>query len=217
MSDRPPIPADTDGRYDVRKGIPSGLTHFPGLRLTVTCRALGIECAAAIIGDAKRAKFGPKMDGVVIRIEDQARLEEGIQKRDAARPSDAQKAVRKENQQASDTAAFLAEIREQFPLMPEDEAVTCAAKATEIGSGRVGRSSSVTDAARRAVIAHVRHCHTPYDRLLEDKVPRDDARAQILQQVQSKINQWSPHTRVVVKPGRPSRRNKRPTQSRAAV
>lgn len=203
-----PIPANSDGQYDVRNGIPPGCIHFLGKRLTLTCRALGIECAAAIVGEGRK-KFGPKLDGVIIRAEDRERLEEGIRRRDAARPSDEQKAARKAKKQATDTLAFTADIRLQFPGMPEKDVEACAAHATEIGSGRVGRSTMAKNTTKKAVVAWVRHQYTPYDTLLESGISRDDARAQVLALVQAKINEWSPHQRVEIKDGRLSRRGKR--------
>lgn len=175
----------------------------------MTCRALGIECAAAIVGDAKRAKFGPLLDGVIIRAEDRDALEAGIRKRDAARPSDEQKAARKAKKQTADTSAFTADIRLQFPAMPEEEVAACAIHATEIGSGRVGRSSLAKNITKKAVVAFVRHKFTPYDSLLAGGISRDDARAQVLPLVIAKVNEWSPGQRVDVKPGRASRRNQR--------
>lgn len=204
-----PIPKNADGQYDVRLGIPPGCIHFLGKRLTVTCRSLGIECAAAIVGEAKRKKFGPLLDGVIIRAEDREKLEEGIRKRDAARPSDEQKAARKAKKQESDTTAFTADIRLQFPAMPDEDVKACAIHATEIGSGRVGRSSMAKNTTKKAVVAFVRHKYTPYDSLLESGVSRDDARAQILPLVQAKVNEWSPHQRVQIKDGLLSKRNKR--------
>lgn len=204
-----PIPADAEGRYDVRLGIPPGCIHFPGKRLTVTCRALGIECAAAIVGDAKRKKFGPIMDGVIIRAEDRERLEEGIRKRDAARPTDEQKAARKAKKQKSDTQTFVEDICRQFPAMPEEDVIACAVHATEIGSGRVGRSSLAKNTTKKAVVAFARHKYTPYDSLLVANVPRDDARAQVLPLVIAKVNEWSPDQKIEVKPGRTSKRKSR--------
>ena len=175
----------------------------------MTCRALGIECAAAIVGDPIRAKFGPLMDGVIIRAEDRAALEAGILKRDAARPSEEQKIARKAKKQAADTSGFITEIREQFPAMPSAEVEACAIHATEIGSGRVGRSSLAKNTTKKAVVAYVRHKFTLYDELLAAGTARDDARAQVLDLVIAKVNEWSPHQRVEVKAGRPSRRGKR--------
>jgi hypothetical protein len=38
------------GSTDIRKGIPQGLVHIPGRRLTVTARAAGIEHRRALVG-----------------------------------------------------------------------------------------------------------------------------------------------------------------------
>ena len=204
-----PLATDPHGRYDVRLGLPRGWIHFPGKRLTVTCRALGIKHAAAIIGDPIRKKFGPLMDGVVIRESDRATLEAGILKRDASRASDDQKAARKAKKQEADTSALAGAIRAQFPAMPDSEVEACAIHASAIGSGRVGRSSTAGNIARKAVVAYVRHQFTPYDALLATGASRDDARAQVLPLVAAKVNEWSPDASIEVRPGRPSRRGKR--------
>jgi hypothetical protein len=204
-----PLPVDAEGQYEVRLGLPSGWIHFRGKRLTVTCRSLGIECAAAIVGDPIRKKFGPLMDGVVIRESDRPALEAGILKRDASRATDEQKAARKAKKQAADTSALAAAIRAEFPAMPGSEVEACAVHASEIGSGRVGRSSTAGNIARKAVVAYVRHQFTPYDELLASGTSRDDARTKVLPLVTAKVNEWSPDAPIEVRPGRPSRRKKR--------
>lgn len=200
----------------MRLGVPPGCIHFLGKRLTVTCRSLGIECAAAIVGDARRKKFGPLLDGVVIRATDREKLEEGIRKRDASRATDEQKAARKEKKQEADTSAFTADIRLQFPAMPLEDVEACATHATEIGSGRVGRSSMAKNTTKKAVVAYVRHKYTPYDSLLENGTSRDDARAQILHLVQRKVNEWSPGQRVEIKDGVLAKRNKKQQSAKKA-
>lgn len=204
-----PLAINSDGQYDVRLGVPVGWIHFRGKRLTVTCRALGIECAAAIVGDPIRKKFGPLMDGVVIREADRAALEAGILKRDASRASDEQKTARKAKTQAADTSALVAAIRAEFSAMPEADVEACAIHASEIGSGRVGRSSTAGNVARKAVVAYVRHKFTPYDELLASGTSRDDARMQVLPLVTAKVNEWSPKVQIEVRPGRPTRRGRR--------
>ena len=205
-----PLPFPTlnaDRQYDARLGIPPGFVHFPGKRLTLTCRTLGIECAAVIVGEGSK-KFGPKLEGVLIRCSDQKALQEGVVKRDASRPSPEQKAIRKATQQTNETEAFAAEIRTGFPAMPEEDVLACAHHATEIGSGRVGRSSQAKNSPLRAVIAHIRHQYTPYDKLLEDGLPRDEARANILEMVRARANLWSPGRVVCIKDGAARKRRK---------
>ncbi|KAL9107738.1 MAG: hypothetical protein Q9187_008386, partial [Circinaria calcarea] len=67
------------------------------------------------------------------------------------------------------------------------------------GSGRVGRSTTLTDDEKitKAVIAHIRHTETPYDNLLRqatDHCPketrREDARASVRAQVDDVLRRW---------------------------
>ena len=61
-------------------------------------------------------------------------------------------------------------------------------------SGRVGRSAAAkeldADAVELAVRAHVRHVHTPYDRLLASGLWRSDARERVSGAVEKVLNRW---------------------------
>lgn len=62
------------------------------------------------------------------------------------------------------------------------------------GSGRVGRISTRTDTekATLAVEAHIRHEHTEYERLMEDKrVEREGARKKVWGDVKRIRNEWA--------------------------
>ena len=61
-----------------------------------------------------------------------------------------------------------AEIKRQFPLIPEDDLWQVVRRAFTVGNGTVGRTSALDldDKCRLAVIAHVRHQHTDYDDLM---------------------------------------------------
>ena len=73
--------------------------------------------------------------------------------------------------------------------------------ATEIGSGRVGRSHTAEDPVRAAVVAHIRHNHTEYERILDDELAycadyadrqqaRRSAREDIREEVAAILAQW---------------------------
>jgi hypothetical protein len=61
------------------------------------------------------------------------------------------------------------------------------------GSGRVGRSTTQTDEnkATLAVEAHIRHVHTPYEKLLVSGMDREKARDAVWETVQAIRDQWS--------------------------
>ncbi|OLT29605.1 hypothetical protein BJF83_10685 [Nocardiopsis sp. CNR-923] len=55
----------------------------------------------------------------------------------------------------------------------------------------MAKGVSSTGAVRRAVVASVRHEDTPYDRLLMEGVPRDEARARIADVIDRVLAGWS--------------------------
>ncbi|MFI6575896.1 DUF2293 domain-containing protein [Nocardiopsis sp. NPDC050513] len=90
---------------------------------------------------------------------------------------------------------FAAEITRLFPGCPHDRSRRIAEHAGARGSGRVGRSAAGRDldpgAVRRAVVASVRHEDTPYDRLLMEGVPREEARARIADGIDRVLAGWA--------------------------
>ena len=78
----------------------------------------------------------------------------------------------------------------------ENEIAQIAAHTARRGSGCVGRSAAGRQldqgALRLAVIAHIRHTHTPYDDLLMTGCPRRLARQKIAPQIDRRIAPSSP-------------------------
>jgi hypothetical protein len=85
-------------------------------------------------------------------------------------------------------------VRELFPGCPAGRETSIAEHACLKYSGRVGRSASAKsldeEAVRLAVIAHIRHRETDYDRLLARGYERHEARAAVERAVSSVINGW---------------------------
>jgi hypothetical protein len=185
------LPTNDYGNIDISSGVPPGLAYVEGKRLTVTCRSLGIECAPAMTGWV-RGWRGPKPDltGVVVHEKDEATLRAAIERRNQRRRTPAQKAEAKRRRQAKEAAVFAAQILARFPGMPEGEAASIASRATEIGSGRVGRSGRAKDPVLAAVIAHARHRHTDYELDLEAGVERHEARRMAGEQIAAILDQW---------------------------
>ncbi|MCY9784078.1 DUF2293 domain-containing protein [Nocardiopsis sp. EMB25] len=104
-------------------------------------------------------------------------------------------AVRRADQDVVFQERFAAEITRLFPGCPADRARSIAEHTGVRGSGRVGRSAAGRDlapgAVRRAVVASVRHEDTPYDRLLMDGVPREEARARIADGIDRVLAGWA--------------------------
>ncbi|KAJ5167510.1 uncharacterized protein N7482_006291 [Penicillium canariense] len=83
-------------------------------------------------------------------------------------------------------------LQEQFPLMPKDTLDIILEHAFLKGSGRVGRTSTMSDKhkAQLAVEAHVRHKYTPYESMLESGLDRSLARKKVWDTVQAIRKAW---------------------------
>ena len=89
---------------------------------------------------------------------------------------------------------FAEAVRQLYPKCPPEIAKSIAEHACARYSGRVGRSAAAKvldeQAVRLAVVAHVRHVETRYDRLLMSGWDRVDARASVEDTVQSVLAKW---------------------------
>lgn len=86
-------------------------------------------------------------------------------------------------------------IGQQFPGCPPAEAQAIAKHTALRGSGRVGRSAAGRaldpQALKLAVIACIRHQHTPYDQLLMQGTDRLDARALVREKIERVLADWA--------------------------
>ncbi len=89
---------------------------------------------------------------------------------------------------------FALRVRELFPNCPMDRERAIAEHACLKYSGRVGRSAAAKsyddEAVRLAVLAHVRHVETPYDKLLASGRDRHEARRQVDAQARLVLAAW---------------------------
>ena len=90
---------------------------------------------------------------------------------------------------------FAGRVRELFPQCPPGQEEAIAEHACLKYSGRIGRSAAARrldeNAVQLAVIAHIRHGKTEYDRLLAKGYGRRDARAEVEDAVQRVLTQWA--------------------------
>lgn len=93
-----------------------------------------------------------------------------------------------------------AEILRHYPCIPTEELQAVLDHTLEEGLLRVGTNTNLplSDRARRAVCAHVRHNHTLYDELLagylaydEPEVARESARFAVERRIRSTLRVWS--------------------------
>ncbi|KAK1251696.1 hypothetical protein MKX07_007175 [Trichoderma sp. CBMAI-0711] len=88
--------------------------------------------------------------------------------------------------------AFEAAILKGFPRIPKKDLTTVLKRTLRKRSGRVGRTATLDldKKAYLAVQAHVRHCHTDYDRLTKESRDRDAARRAIRDKVSNLLVEW---------------------------
>jgi len=99
-------------------------------------------------------------------------------------------AVRRRDSRLEDT--YRDAIIASFPGIPRDRVPGIVGHAMKKHSGRVGRTGKL-DAREKAVLgvlAHIRHVHSPYDKLLKDGVSRNEARRRVAANVQKKAREW---------------------------
>jgi hypothetical protein len=188
------LPRSAYGNIDITRSVPQGCTHVRGQRLTVTCKAAGIESVPAIVDwRRRRQSTRPILDGVIIWSVDLERLHAAIERRDARRPTPIQRAEARARRQERDAESFAAEIISAFPGMPADDLRDCAEHATEIGSGRIGRVRDDECRAQLAVWAYIRHRYTQYDELLRNGWERSEARELVDDQIDAISRAWEEH------------------------
>lgn len=89
---------------------------------------------------------------------------------------------------------FAQAVRARFPGCPPGRETVIAEHACRKYSGRIGRSVAAKqldeDAVRAAVVAHVRHAETEYDRLLARGRERREARTLIAKDVERVLAAW---------------------------
>lgn len=192
------IPRNEYGTVDIRNGIPKGCAHFPGMRLQLTCRSIGIEFAQAMTGFKKhRGFYRPVFDGVIVLAKYRRRMTRALKAKAERNTPDKirQRAMAREKKWEAQVVAVSSEMRRRFPSMPEGEEIEITKRAWSVGSGRVGRSSTADDPIMAAVVAHVRHNYTDYDELLNLYRDRDMARGEVTQKIASIIREWSAENR----------------------
>lgn len=105
-----------------------------------------------------------------------------------------QEIPRREAQDRQYIAMVAERLKAAYPGCPANEADAIAAHACEKHSGRVGRTAAAKEfdpmALRLAVIAHVRHQHTRYDRLLAKFGDRQLARAEVRAKIDEILEKW---------------------------
>jgi hypothetical protein len=171
------------------------LEFLPSGNAALTRRATKHSPLRAVVVQWARARNRYERQGILVTAAALCRAEEeclaDAELRERRRLRDAE---RREAQEPAYLAAVTETIRTQFPGCPSEEVTRIAAWTCEKHSGRVGRSAAAkeldTQALRLAVIAHIRHEHSPYDELLMQTGDRALARQQVWPDIERLLERW---------------------------
>jgi len=176
----------------------AGLVHLeylPAGNTAVTRRATRYSDLSVVVMKKSAARKRSERQGILAEPE-------AIRRAEAESAADAEKrtvqqakaANRRETEDRAYVAAFAEALLKQFPHCPPKDAQEIAAHACQKYSGRVGRSAAARQfdpaAIRLAVIAHVRHKYTKYERLLARYDDRHLARGEVQGKVEHVLHKW---------------------------
>jgi hypothetical protein len=161
----------------------------------LTRRARKYSTLSAVVVRFSRSRGRYERQGLLV---EEAALERAERECLADADQRAARRLREEARRAEqdrDLAARMADaILELFPRCPHAEARAIAEHTAARGSGRVGRTAAgqalEEEALTAAVIAAIRHRHTPYDELLMTGYDRGDARAAVRDAVDRVLDRW---------------------------
>jgi hypothetical protein len=171
------------------------LVYLPRGDTALTRRARKHSSLSAVVVHFSRARRRYERQGVLVEEEALARAEKDCHADAAERQSKRERdALQRVRQDQEFTKRMSESILLLFPGCPAEEARAIAAHASVRGSGRVGRTaggkSLETEALTAAVIAAIRHRHTPYDKLLMKGYDRTEARHAVRGQTHRVLEHW---------------------------
>jgi hypothetical protein len=176
----------------------AGLAHLeflPSGDAAVTRRATKYSGISVVVMKKSAARKRSERQGILVEPEAIRRAEEeSAADADQRAGRQQQAAVRREEEDRTYIAAFAQAIAEQFPRCPKKDAQQIASHACQKYSGRVGRSAAAkqfdSTAIRLAVIAHIRHTYTEYDRLLAKYGDKHLARSEVQGKIEEVLARW---------------------------
>ncbi len=171
------------------------LEYLPRGDTAVTRRAGKLSPLKAVVVQWSRSRQHYERQGILAAPEAIAQAEIDSQADAAVRERQrARAAVRREAGEQVYLDAVAAAIRVLFPGCPATEVVRIAEWTCRKHSGRVGRSAAAksldAEALRLAVVAHIRHAHTDYDRRLGHHGDRMLARREIRAALDQVLADW---------------------------
>jgi hypothetical protein len=171
------------------------LEFLPSGDAAMTRRAGKYSTLTAVVLKFSRARQRYERQGLLVENQALERAEaECFGDQEVRERRREREALRREESDQKYVVQFAARVKELFPRMPPGREVEIAEHACRKYSGRVGRSADakVLDekAVRLAVLAHIRHRETDYDRLLAHGYERSDARTSVRASVDRTMGEW---------------------------
>jgi hypothetical protein len=171
------------------------LIFLPSGDAALTRRARKHSTLSAVVLQWSRARKRYERQGLLVESEALEKAEEEcLADHEIRERRRLREAVRRYDLDERYVDQFAARLRQLFPGCPDGREREIAEHACLKYSGRVGRSASAKafdeDAVRLAVIAHIRHRETPYDKLLARGYERSEARAAVEEAVDRLLRKW---------------------------
>ena len=162
----------------------------------LTRRARKHSTLSAVVLKFSRARRRYERQGLLVEADALAKAEEECLADSEVRSRRREReSFRREELDQRYVEQFARALRELFPAAPADRELEIAEHACLKYSGRVGRSAFAKSldekAVRLAVIAHIRHRETSYDKLLVQGVDRWEARAAVQDAVDGVLSRWA--------------------------
>lgn len=161
----------------------------------LTRRASKHSPLRAVVVQWSRTRNRYERQGILVTAQSIDRAEkECLEDADVRERQRERAAERRGGLEAAYVASVAGAICNAFPGCPPGDAEHIAAWTCQKHSGRVGRSAAAKSldpqALKLAVIAHIRHEHTGYDRLLMLHGDRESARQSVRSEISLILEQW---------------------------
>jgi hypothetical protein len=171
------------------------LDFLPRGDTALTRRARKYSTLEAVVVEWSRSRQRYERQGVLVEPDALLKAEEEcLSDADLRVRQRLRAALKRDELDHSFVASFVSAIQSGYPGCPAAEAEQIADHACERSSGRIGRTAAARqldpEAVRLAVIAHIRHTHTNYDRLLTRLWDRREARDEVREDVTAVLRQW---------------------------
>jgi len=171
------------------------LIYLPSGDAALTRRAKKHSTLSAVVLRWSRARRRFERQGALVeeqaleKAEEECLADSEVRERRRNR-----EAIRREKLDRQYVEQFAQRVRELFPGCPAGREAAIAEHACQKFSGRVGRSAAAKSldeaAVRLAVVAHIRHRETDYDRLLSRGYDRGEARVEVERAVGAVLRSW---------------------------